>query len=446
MRFYFYMLIFLGLIGFILIWKRKYFFPKLKKIYNDSAIILLNSILLFLLLNIPFGIWQEYDKRQKKKNLKKFTYYITREDFNIAKDTIFNLPEEDIIALLNTPQWVSHPILEYMERPIKSKFYNVGFENMRYHKFANEKNANDIINNSVWMLGGSTTFGHGVADNHTLAAYLSNLDSNNTYINFGIQGYIQNTEIEKLILLLKKGYRPKKVIFLDGLNDIARVYESDFLPEETPINRFSAHSFAGKYPMQKHGDNYGFLRNFPIIAFFKEKYHKYLIEDKIAKNDTLDNFYDEVYTPNSFYHSYPEAHFWSKKNVHHRKLENHQNFREKIIRYYKSNLDLIEHLAAAYDFEYVVYFQPLGCLYPEHALFTNFEKYKELDVYHNIKNLFDEVKLFIKSEENIYNFIDVTDLHFRFSGNCYLDLTHYTPEFNEFISKEFLKIDQGKTE
>jgi hypothetical protein len=39
-------------------------------------------------------------------------------------------------------------------------------------------------------------------------------------VNFGAQAYDQRTEIDKLIYLLRRGYRPTKVVMLDGWNDL----------------------------------------------------------------------------------------------------------------------------------------------------------------------------------------------------------------------------------
>ena len=39
-------------------------------------------------------------------------------------------------------------------------------------------------------------------------------------LNFGAQAYDQRTETDKLIYLLRRGYRPTKVVMLDGWNDL----------------------------------------------------------------------------------------------------------------------------------------------------------------------------------------------------------------------------------
>ena len=92
------------------------------------------------------------------------------------------------------------------------------------------------------MFGGSTAFGHGVADGETIAAYLDELDTSTTaYVNFGVPGAHQRLELEKLILLLQKGYRPSRVVFIDGLNDVYAMLRTNFRPEETPAAPYDAY-------------------------------------------------------------------------------------------------------------------------------------------------------------------------------------------------------------
>jgi len=79
---------------------------------------------------------------------------------------------------------------------------------------------------NVFVFGGSTTFGYGVADDQTIAAHLQELlrrdgglDRPATVYNFG-RGYYYSTP-ERLLFerLLTAGHVPDLAIFVDGLND-----------------------------------------------------------------------------------------------------------------------------------------------------------------------------------------------------------------------------------
>jgi len=77
---------------------------------------------------------------------------------------------------------------------------------------------------AVFLMGGSTTFGVGVGDNETIAAYLQScLDRRTpaTYhvVNAGVTGYSSTEELLYLITDIR--FRdPEAVVFIDGRNDI----------------------------------------------------------------------------------------------------------------------------------------------------------------------------------------------------------------------------------
>jgi len=216
--------------------------------YITLSLIGFNILIIFCMLNIFIIV---FDKVISKIDTSIVSgWYSPLEKYCSDKNFIRNVynravnksySDEDISQLIKSPGVTCHPTLEFMEIPITSKFYNVGFENMRYTKYVNADNAKDKINGAIWVFGGSTTFGHGISDNETIPYYLNKIDSSSVYINFGVQAYHQNLEIEKLLLLLKKGYRPKSVIFIDGLNDISAMKATNFSPAETPMRCYSSY-------------------------------------------------------------------------------------------------------------------------------------------------------------------------------------------------------------
>jgi len=59
-----------------------------------------------------------------------------------------------------------------------------------------------------------------------------------------VQGSHFSLDLDKLIYLLKKGYRPRAVLFINGVNDITKLLESPFEPQDTPAYVHSAFSWA----------------------------------------------------------------------------------------------------------------------------------------------------------------------------------------------------------
>jgi hypothetical protein len=92
----------------------------------------------------------------------------------------------------------------------------------------NQENSSKLPVVEVLALGGSTTFGYNVSDEHTWPSYLSEIlndlarqESLNVHVqveNYGRAFYYPSQETALLIDLLKSGHRPSVVIFLDGVN------------------------------------------------------------------------------------------------------------------------------------------------------------------------------------------------------------------------------------
>ena len=74
----------------------------------------------------------------------------------------------------------------------------------------------------IWMFGGSTLYGTGVADSATIPSFLSqilNVSGCTEVVNFGVEGYVSNQERIVLEEELKSAKRPDLVINYDGFND-----------------------------------------------------------------------------------------------------------------------------------------------------------------------------------------------------------------------------------
>lgn len=73
-----------------------------------------------------------------------------------------------------------------------------------------------------FVFGGSTVFGTGVDDAHTLPSYLNRLGAERgwVFLNYGIDAYSSNEEVLSLALLLRDEKVPNAAIFYHGFNDI----------------------------------------------------------------------------------------------------------------------------------------------------------------------------------------------------------------------------------
>ena len=83
----------------------------------------------------------------------------------------------------------------------------------------------------IFMMGGSTTWGTGVRDDHTLPSLLAQRFAHNPAFDVEVTnlaqiGYVTTQELGLLYQLLRQGQRPDLVIFNDGINDCFTAYQN----------------------------------------------------------------------------------------------------------------------------------------------------------------------------------------------------------------------------
>ncbi len=150
-------------------------------------------------------------------------YYNNYNDLDrLQRSAYSHMQPSDIDDLLantwdrNLGGWEYEEITGFKEKARTSKFVNVSPIGFRHND--NNTSGDLTLNNKIWMLGGSTTFGYGVSDSETIPAYLQKIGKIDT-VNFGRGYYYSKQENLLLQKLLSSGYRPKVVIFLDGINE-----------------------------------------------------------------------------------------------------------------------------------------------------------------------------------------------------------------------------------
>lgn len=133
-----------------------------------------------------------------------------------ARRNYAHLSRADVDNLLRTTATLRYrhaPHSGFVEAAVSSRFVNVDDRGIR-----SNGGAAAALDNAVWFLGGSTTFGFGVADSETIPAHLERR-LQIPVINFGVRGHASTTENRRLANLLRAGYRPSRVLFLDGINE-----------------------------------------------------------------------------------------------------------------------------------------------------------------------------------------------------------------------------------
>ncbi len=114
--------------------------------------------------------------------------------------------------------WTTHfePYFHWRRDAFAGKFINVDEHGIR----RTVKPGGGASAHKVFVLGGSTTWGTGVADDKTIPSILQSMlgESYDVY-NFGESAYVSAQELNYLIFQLNLGNIPDSVIFYDGVND-----------------------------------------------------------------------------------------------------------------------------------------------------------------------------------------------------------------------------------
>jgi hypothetical protein len=128
------------------------------------------------------------------------------------------------------------PFTQFREKPSAGRYVNVHESGFRLSKNQGPWPPNPA-NSNVFVFGGSTTFGYGVADDDTIASYLQSelatlgLRRPPRVYNFGRGAYYSTQERILFEQLLVRGVVPDVAVFIDGLNDF---FFKDDMPVLTP--------------------------------------------------------------------------------------------------------------------------------------------------------------------------------------------------------------------
>jgi hypothetical protein len=336
--------------------------------------------------------------------------------------------DTEIRTLIETPQVMAHPKLEFIGRPGTSGFYEVGADGIRSNGDAPSSRA---LNGAVWVFGGSTAFGHGVANEDTIAAALERLDPSRRYLNLGVQGYHLNLELDRLVHLLKQGHRPRHVIFIDGLNDAIACRASNFAPEDLPF--FVANAYGHQYNIAHEVLPKGlgwFLRQLPVTKLIRREWAA-----GKAQEEPREPGYTDPHDPSSLYVRDPLLHYeLNKARV--REPSATPSDVEKFRRYYRANLELLRGLEQGFGFRGYVFFQPNGLLNLETGFVLDPSQYQKSELYRGLEAMQAAIKTDL-SADRLPGMVDLSEAD-RSCRDCYVDAVHYDRRLAEVLAQHIL--------
>ncbi len=194
-----------------------------KRQYTELALIFFNTFLLLLTINIILWGTMYFTRRARR-----FDPIATFGKARVLK-SYPGWKEEDVVALtremtkLDNTVYEYEPFTQFRHRPIRGRYVNIDANGFRVIKNQGPWPPNPSAFN-IFVFGGSTTFGVGVADDETIPSFLQEYaaaccKTPLAVYNFGRLGYFSTQEMLLFYRLLFSGAIPKVAIFVDGIND-----------------------------------------------------------------------------------------------------------------------------------------------------------------------------------------------------------------------------------
>ncbi len=203
------------------------------------AILFLNFAILFFAINLLIFAGQSVKNiiHPKKNNLQRI--------HNVSLQKVYpgysQQKIDDLLAEIWSRELEFEEFTQFKERATQGKYVNVSSSGYRLTVPQGPWPPDSTAYN-IFLFGGSTTFGYGVADGDTIATFLQKdlktaFRGKNIWVyNFGRGFYYSSQESILFQRLLVNGYKPNMAIFIDGLNEFLKG------PGDEPVNTDDLHN------------------------------------------------------------------------------------------------------------------------------------------------------------------------------------------------------------
>jgi lysophospholipase L1-like esterase len=381
-------------------------YKKLSAYYNSLALIVLNTCLLLLCINlILFIAFKIKDTVVDSKKSNPVTEKYGAPSF---KKVYPQLSKEEIDHLL-VESWLRpleyEPFTQFRERPFHGTYVNVDDQGFRITKNQGSWPP-DSHNFNIFLFGGSTTFGYGVPDDQTIASYLQEVLTNRLerdvrVYNFGRAYYYSTQESVLFERLVVSGFVPDMAIFIDGLNDF--YFKTDKLLYTDRFTQLLDGTISGESKL---------VKNLPM-ARCARFLRKFLASLWSRKNGTdLHKAQDEV-SLNKENHSVQST------------------IRTAIERYLR-NKKLIEVIAAGYGVRPVFVWQPV----PTYHYDLTYHLFNGKDVLEHYSRFgYPYMAEYIKKTPLGKNFLWCADIQQNIQEPLYADSCHYSAKMSYLFAQ-----------
>lgn len=317
---------------------------------------------------------------------------------------------KDELADLLVESWsrpyIFQKYVHFRERPFHGKYINV-----------HEAGFRSSINQGPWppdrdkyftifLFGGSTTFGYGVPDNQTIASHLqtffTNIHSEKEIriYNFG-QGHYYSTQ-ERILFqeLIAAGYKPDLALFIDGLNEFF-YYDEDHAP------------YASDFAKLVRGELWSlWLKSMRQKSFFM--------------------------TITQWKKSFRALFFNRQRRLQKNRYNHHDPSRiQCVINRFMMNKRMIEAVAASYSISTQFIWEPVPTynydlsLHPYAAVGFGRHTYSQTG--------YPAMKAYLEQHPEVKDLLWCADIHEGTTEPLYVDIVHYSPLMSQMIAEQIFQ-------
>jgi hypothetical protein len=324
------------------------------------------------------------------------------------------------------PGFAMHPGLHYMTQSVNNAHYHIGIEGMRYEAGWDDEKARTLLRNpNILLFGGSTAMGHAVSHDETITHYMNVLSKKDgDALNFGSQAYDFQRAAEKLAYLLRIGYRPQKVVFLIGWNEIAGSARSNLRWQDKVIyHGFSVHR--GEVAYTAGAPQASYLRLFadtlPIMQYLKMKQSADVHPNKPNRDPFTDGF--------DFREAQRLFTDWESFALANRKL-----LQSEVLQSLLAHSAFVRGLGQAFHFDVEIVLQPMGLFEPDNPFVPQYAR--DAPDYKYLYSLRAYIREKIAKRE--LDITDGADWLSSVNNDRYVDVAHYSPASNSALAAKIL--------
>lgn len=308
-----------------------------------------------------------------------------------SEDELRSIKEEDTQATWGMGRYF--PYVEWIRNPFRGRFLTINKDGQR--RTVNRRCNNPLI---IHVYGGSTVWGTGVRDEHTIPSWLSRLASqeNSKCVrvdNFGEGGYVTSQDLNRFVTNIRAGKAPHVAVFYAGINDSYVAYQQ--IPASFPQ---AFHLFAER--LDSSNNTFWGL----AIRLVKSSEVHGIIQPAVSalRSDTS-------------------------------QLPDEAKLREAAEVFCK-NFQLAETLADAHGIKTIFILQP--CLQTTGKRLTSRERRILESLDKNLVTVFVQFYSVLHSECRAAHFIDLATMFDKWPENVFIDRFHLTPFGNREIARQ----------